>query len=322
MADANDLAALKAGEEDLVNADLREADLSGFDLSYRKLNQILFQKTNFEGAKLVRSNLQRSNFVQTRFRRANLDGVNASGTSFIRVAFDHAILKNANFSNCFLKECNFKNADLRNADFSSVNLTQESDFDDAIVDETTKFDGAQILRSMAHFDAFRYYELKQGTLVRKSQEEPVQTSTPINALGFSERAKLTGAIADAVQTLEKISKTKASGEHGQIGHNSPPEEYALDSDELDEASGALRAVTHQIASDSPDINTIRESEVRLLELGKKTASWLASKADIFTDAFVQEAGKSLGKPSTILGLWFILTGQFQLIVNLIAKLFS
>jgi uncharacterized protein YjbI with pentapeptide repeats len=175
VADPEDLKRLFAGERDQVRADLSGADLSGRD----------FAGFDFRHAQMTRAVGVRTNFSNCNFEWTNFYGFNGTGADFrnaqlplllMSVNLEGAILRGTSLKEATIKESSFKGADLRGASFVNSNI-ESTDFSEAIIDDSTNFDGAYVSRSFAALEIFRGYLYEQGKLTRKSDAATRSTSS-------------------------------------------------------------------------------------------------------------------------------------------------
>jgi uncharacterized protein YjbI with pentapeptide repeats len=166
VSDPEDLKRLFAGERDQVRADLSGADLSGRD----------FAGFDFRHAQMTRGVGVRTNFSNCNFEWTNFYGFNGTGADFqnarlplllMSVNLEGAILRGTSLKDATIKESSFKGADLRGASFVDSNI-ESTDFSEAVIDDSTNFDGAYVSRSFAAREIFRGYSYEQGRLTRKS----------------------------------------------------------------------------------------------------------------------------------------------------------
>lgn len=321
MADEIDLGALRAGEKDLVNADFREANLDGLNLSHRDFSGAKFQKATLRNANLRRSIMVGASFTRTDFTNANLDGCTIASTGFVRAILRDAILVNANFSRSIFNGTILAGADLRGADFSNARLVDDNDLTDAIVDEGTRFDGAHILRPMIKNPVFRFYRLERGRLIRKSDEEVLQSAG--GAMDDMRRTEIQGLISSARQTLAAIvSEQSAAPQIEMMGHNNPPPEAAMTVEELVELDSALEEISTEVESEHPDSGKVDAAKSSLIRFGKVIADWAGKCGGWFFEEFAKEAGRNAAKPQYIAFMYLTLSGQLGHLLELIVGLFG
>jgi uncharacterized protein YjbI with pentapeptide repeats len=177
MADSDDLEELLRGNTDMARRDLRGANLSGLDLSGRDftaahLEKVLAEKANFSEAKL--SGLHSRGMAAP---AANFNGVVAEGTVFFGMNLRGTSFRDAKLAASHFSGTNFDGADLVGADFRRAVINEGCNFENAIVDSTTRFEGAAIFRPLARQDAFRFYRVERGVLVRRDETEIAQLSS-------------------------------------------------------------------------------------------------------------------------------------------------
>ena len=167
MADDDDIAEMEAGNIDLVRRDFRGAKITGLNLSGRDFSGAHLEKMDVSLLDLSGSNLSGAMTTGLIARGANLSGVKAPSTAVHMVDFRGANLRNANFARALFAQADLSECDIRGADFSGAVLNEGSSFNDCVVDETTKFDGASIYRPLAKQPAFKFYRVERGLLTRR-----------------------------------------------------------------------------------------------------------------------------------------------------------
>lgn len=171
MVDEIDLRELLEGSNDLVNRDFRKSDLSNKDLSHRDFTSAHLEEANLSNANLTSSILRGSKTRLLNLEGACLVDVKAPTTSFIGVNFKNADLRRADFTRSHFGRSDFSKADLRGTNFERATFQEGSNFEGSIIDESTKFDDASIFRPLARQEAFRFYHVERGVLVRNKPED-------------------------------------------------------------------------------------------------------------------------------------------------------
>lgn len=271
MADLVDLKSLSDGEQDLVHADFRAANLRGSALDRKNFSGAKFDEADLEGADFSRSTLVRASFIKAKMSDANFTGCNASQTGFVWADFRRANFRDANFSGAIFNRCDLSGADLRGADFQGVQLVENVTIEGVVIDETTKFDGASILRPMIRNPAFKYYELVRGKLVRRASGAPEPPgATDELALGAS-RLELERALDESASTLQKIEEIMPTepAPHGAIGHNGPPVEFALSREDIYDLKDHLVALRGNVYANNLDAAQVERSKSFLGKYGSK-----------------------------------------------------
>ena len=137
-------------------------------------------------------------------------------------------------------------ADLVGADFRHTVINEGCSFNNAVVDATTRFDGAKIFRPLARQDAFRFYRVERGVLVRREDEatgqlagsSPSSQSVPPHVEGPPRFAEAEGVIdADyrrfdgrifiGVGLREFETKWSTAGENEIHVYSNPPSIEAI-----------------------------------------------------------------------------------------------
>lgn len=97
-----------AGEQNFINANLRETNLKALDLSQVNLNWAKLNGAILTGANLSRANLSKADLQSADLREANLEAADLSGS---------------NLSQANLEGTNLRGANLRAAEISETELT-------------------------------------------------------------------------------------------------------------------------------------------------------------------------------------------------------
>ncbi|MBI5121391.1 MAG: pentapeptide repeat-containing protein [Rhodospirillales bacterium] len=171
MADEEDLSRIIRGEKDHHSSDLSGADLSGRSLRNCDFTNARLERVNFQSA-----DLEGSIFVKSKIAHANFSGANLSGAVFGQIPcsfanFSGADLREADFKRAHLTKSDFSRADLRGTDFSQAKFQDEVVLGSVIIDASTKFDDAEVLRPLSRLPTFIFYNYERGKLVRREKNE-------------------------------------------------------------------------------------------------------------------------------------------------------
>jgi hypothetical protein len=321
MADDLDLEAAKAGEKDLARRDLRYAMLEQFDLQGVDLTGAHVEHARFVGANLVASTLEKANLMNADMSGANLSKIVAPSTVFFQVNLEAAILNGANVSRSHFTGAKLKGADLRNADFRRAHLNDGTDFTDCIVDETTLFDGAQIIRPMARLPAFRFYEVDRGILVRLKDGPKEAEGMAAPAPRDPTRDDVAKRIADLLESLAPMQlPDEASHIPAGMGHNNPPEPTPLDFGTREDLTVALTALAVELQQDELKTETVSVGAEKVERAAYKIASWVARKADLAADECVKQLGKTLADGRVWIGAWMVISGKLAALAEVLVAL--
>lgn len=201
MSDDADMLALKSGSLDMVKRDFRSGDLSGMDLPGRDFSESHLEKANFS-----RSNLEGCNFHQSHtsgliLEFASLKDAKMQQTSVFAVKFRGADLRGGSFIQSHFSRSDLTDADLRGADFRWAVFNEGTTFEGCIVDETTLFDGASIFRPLARQNAFRFYDVDRGKLIRRPPQNEMEKSISTSQ-SVSQDAELDAVRTEAVARID------------------------------------------------------------------------------------------------------------------------
>ena len=120
------------------------------------------------------------------------------------------------------------------------------------------------------------------------------------------------------QLLESLPPP--SGAAG-IGHNQPPDEFALDEEQISEVRTSVEALREEASSTAPNLEVVVEKA----SFFSKVIGWAAGKADLTVSEFCKKFGSALGvgAAADFFGLiehsyWASIMGVFQSIKDWIA----
>lgn len=323
MADAEDLEALIRGENDLAERDLREADLRGMNLRGRDLSGAHLGKANLQYADLSEANLNGASVAFLKAQGANLTLAKISQTAIVGVDFSAAILRAADLSRSHFARVCFDEADIRGTDFRNAVFKEDTTFTDTISDESTLFDGATIFRPLARQSAFRFYKVERGKLVRLLPEAqaPSQSAPQITPEALNSRSILE-VIAKAENAVKEAASTHppALPATPGIGHNRPPADAALKSEEVEDVLLALRVIRVELGKPEPDLKQLRDGGQRLETHAETISRWAVGKADIFAEAFAKSLGKEVSKAHFWVGIWLVASGYLSQLAELLLSI--
>lgn len=335
MADDIDLRDLFAGDTDMVARDLRGANLTGADLRARDFSECNFADANLEGADLSGSSVRGAVFFRCKLASARFDGCNGTGALFVDASAIGASFRKVDMGNT-----NFNNADVRGADFQGAKMKYSSfnqaKVDDVIADEDSDFEGSTVSRTLALMPAFRHYLVKQGKLVRRSNDELVFDGTSaygeavydnprqmaagtgefrigdptISSSHRSEYPEIVAAIDKLLADLKSMSPPTPADQamHGGIGHNGPPDDYPLSRDEHDDLVAALTEVRVELHSGDVRPEAVEAAANKFDSVGWQIARWVGRKADMAADEWATNIGKTLSDGRVLLAGYLTLSG--------------
>jgi len=255
MADDEDIKAVMAGDKDLARRDLRDYDFSGVDFSEADLTGAHIERTNFTNANLAGATLNKANTLGMKMEGATLTSVKADSSVFVNVSFKNSRFSGSIFDRSHFSRAIFSGADLRNASFRNVHFNDGTDFEGALVDETTIFDGAHIIRPIARQEAFRFYEVVRGVLVRRKDDAP-QDGVQLNANKAPNKPVPTGR-EHPLRQIDELLNALAPLEPAEIdlppiggmGHNNPPEITPIEKTEFQELTSVLGDIKIELLHD-------------------------------------------------------------------------
>jgi uncharacterized protein YjbI with pentapeptide repeats len=343
MADEFDLKALHDGDKDLARRDFRAADLTGLDLRGVDLSGAHLEQANIAGSDLSNCRLVQAQTLGMKAPGVKLVEAQVAGTVIFNVNFAGADLRSSTFMSSHITNSNLTGADLRGADFRDAVFNEGTTLEGCVVDENTLFDGASIFRPLARQEAFRFYRVDRGKLVRKPDDEIASNSQPPTRDGASsnpemavaapvgitdsadatvirgdDRSKVVAAVDAALLSLAKIP----FGEDGEqpvagIGHNNPPQEIPISREEYRELVSALQGVRAEVQKDVPVEKSLTEASSSLARVVPKVCAWAGHKLDVAAEEFAKSAGKSLGGAPFVVAAWLTAIGEVGHVLDIL-----
>ena len=257
---------------------------------------------------------------------ADLTNATAEAGVFVNVNFKNAKLSGAVFDRSGFGETSFAGADLRNTSFRDASIGEGTNFEGALVDESTIFDGVHIFRPIARQATFRFYEVVRGVLVRRKDAGPQDgvkssvsqvASKPVPA-GREGPIKQIDELLNALAPLEPAYVDLPTS--GGIGHNNPPEITPIDRTEFQELTSILEDLKIELHNDDLRLGVINDGVERAERISSKIASWVARKADLASDEFAKQFGKSLADGRVWVAGWLAISGQLSGLIEVLGNL--
>lgn len=298
MVDDFDLQEFLNGDSDLVNRDLRGANLAGLDLSNRD-----FSGAHLEGANVAGANFEFSKLNQTKTERMNAEGakfVNSTSRASIwsGVNLKGADMRGSDFASSHFVGTNLSGADLRGADFRAAHFYEGTKLEGCIIDEQTKFDGANVFRPLARQEAFRFYHVERGVLVRRLDHEVLESSneTELSSL----KAQITNSV-DALINKISILAPKSEESYGSpsMGHNNPPEEIPIELANPHETLVALQDVRAEVQKEKPSSEVVERTISALSAVTRAILKWTGGKLDTAAEEFAKNFGKTVASKTVV-----------------------
>lgn len=310
--DPTDFDRLMKGEKDLSFCNFNGADLSNMEIKDRK-----FDRSNITSVNLFRSDLRGSSFVNNHFHNATLSAANFDGCRFKNCVFEHtvlngAILSNINMVGGVITYVNFNGVDIRGARFDKVSITDEANFDDALFDEYTNFDGSKGTRSLSRKEIFLDYEFIDGVFKRRKDEKTDFYHRVSGVVSYIDEAK---ALFDSLSSSSFVGVPSAG-----IGHNGPPDSVPLEPGEQFELRASMERLRAVVAVGEVDSVGAKSASEKIRHFAEKIASWVMPRIGLAADEFAKQLGKTAGDFKTWAGGWLMLSGQLDRIVAAVASL--
>lgn len=313
MADAEDYEHALSGSRDLVDCVLEGADFAGKDLRERDFRRAKLKGADFTGTDLSGANFEDADESFSKFDQAILTDTKFNGALF-RISFVASSLTGSRISG-LLNGCNFTGANLIGTNFSGARFIEDCIFEDSIIDESTNFEGAQILRPYARLPVFRYFELNRGVLHRRPAGSREGT-------GLSkDEASAVSAIDEGLRQLESV-RIVSDSEAGlpSFGHNQPPEEFQLTEEEKEETILVLKQARNTLLTgekSSPKLLAALESASKASRLA---LTWIGGHIDTTIGEFSKAVGRSLGSKTAAIVTATYFSGAMDRIVEAVEKL--
>lgn len=319
MADDDDLRELHSGNFDLVNRDFRSANLSGMNLPGRDFSEAHLEKVDFTKANLSSCDFQRSKTSGMNAEGANLSKVNAEQTVIFAANLKNTDLRESSFARAHFTRADLTGADLRGADLKNAVFKEGTTFESSVVDEKTMFDGASIFHPLSLQNAFRFYRVERGILVRRTQDQLSDSGVQVSDDAI--RIEIENNIDRVLNSLNDLagSTVETDSSSPGIGHNNPPTETPINREELDELAINLREVQAEISKQESDRKIIEKVAEFLHGSVKKILDWSWRKIELATDEFAKEIGKKAASVALAVSAWLALSSS---IGNLSGLLFE
>ena len=109
----------------------------------------------------------------------------------------------------------------------------------------------------------------------------------------------------ALEQLEPVPSTENEDSHIGIGHNAPPQEYALNPAEFADTIGALKQLDLEAEKKLLTPSTVRSTGEKLGVAIKKIAGWLGDMFKLVEEGFLNQIGASIALGVVGLGIWAI-----------------
>ena len=313
MADSDDLNAALSGDKDLAGRDLRGANLSGKDLRNADFTKARMNDVNLDGANLSGAILSGASLFGASARRSILIDATIFATVFQSTDFSDSVCRGARFEACaFGGESIFSGADLRGASIEYCSVQEGARFEGSVVDGTTRFENTEIVRKLAADATFRYYRVERGKLVRRDDTES-------NTIVDVDSSRTLASLA-AQEVLRELEKLRASNEWSPpasagLGHNNPPEPTPVNREEIAEIITAVTEIGSAVKSVSPSLAQIEKNIETVERSANKIAAWVARKADLASDEFAKQLGKTLADGRLLLAAWLAASGKLTTLIE-------
>ena len=108
-------------------------------------------------------------------------------------------------------------------------------------------------------------------------------------LGGDRERELRATVLRQVEAV--LEHLPESQRQAGIGHNNPPTEFTLDSEQLSDVRTILVNINVQMQSDTPNVKSIVEDATKL----QGFIGWIAEKCDMTVSAFCKSFGGTIGK---------------------------
>ena len=118
----------------------------------------------------------------------------------------------------------------------------------------------------------------------------------------------------ALEQLEPVPSTENEDSHIGIGHNAPPQEYALNPTEFADAIGALKQIDLEAEKESLTPSKVRYAGELLATAIKKILLWIVARLKIVEEGFFRQFGAIMATGLIGLGIWAIAAEKLGVVV--------
>lgn len=143
------------------------------------------------------------------------------------------------------------------------------------------------------------------------------------ASAFDDRQALIGQLLAAATDAERaihavpIGQGIGSSDFIGIGHNQPPDEFAITEDDRTKTLAAIATIRQESATGSPSTSRLRAAGQTIARVAGMVAKWIGAKADIATEEFA----KTVGKTAAIAAIpaWLMVQTTLTALMDILAK---
>ena len=296
MSDLADIDALISGDADLVHRDYRNYNVERIDVRRRDFSKSHFMGAVFTGCDFTGSNFNAAQMNSASFIDCNFSEITMHHTVMVAGRLTKTKLTGASLSNSHFAQVNFDLCDFRGADFSRAHINEGCSFQEAISDEATNFDGVNRFRPLAAHSLFRFYEVRKGVLARIETKSILRSNTESALSDRVDVQNVRDTVKRAIKALEEVAFAPVLNSSSEgIGHNGPPEEFALTREETVNTVSELREIENELTSASPNSDKVLEHSRNISKASDRIKKWAVKILEAFTTSFATSAGEQAAK---------------------------
>lgn len=154
----------------------------------------------------------------------------------------------------------------------------------------------------------RYKILTDGSRDFSASKSPIHDAIRSSAVDVLEAL-------DEVQP-EPLVENKGIG----IGHNNPPDDFALDYLEHAELAGSISTLATEAKANAISHATSEKAKAHIFNGLAKIKAWMSVRAKLVEEGFFNQLGASLAFALTALSAWALLAGKLDGLLSLIGTL--
>ena len=135
-------------------------------------------------------------------------------------------------------------------------------------------------------------------------------------------ASIRSSAMEVLETLEELQPEPFIENKGiGIGHNNPPDDYALDYFDHAELKSSIAALANEAKIGEIATSTSEKAKTLILTGLAKVKTWIAKHAKLIEEGFFTQLGGSLALVLTGLGAAALLAGKLDNLLSLISSLY-
>lgn len=134
--------------------------------------------------------------------------------------------------------------------------------------------------------------------------------------------QLLAAASDAERALHgvPIGEDVGGDDTIGIGHNQPPDEFAITKDDQAETLGAIAIIKEEAVRSTPSASRLYTAGQTVAWVAAKVAKWISVKADAAADEFSKAVGKATGVAFVgSITVWLALQDKLTLLIEMLRR---